>query len=390
MHPYCHVFDEYIDDYGQRRTFSTKKGKCGFAPSIVTEHYGVNKVDNVKPSRSKVEIEDLGCDLLSGVRILSLERKVVHESKPPSWPQVFYSHLEEKHWIDDIPGLFQLTVDSYIKEEDHSKVEPAEVWLPFIAQDVEYCALKEAHWVKHDGKKYRKLAQKFLVKLQEPEEGAPAVPYLQFLCKPKAVRHSGSNFKNGDIITIVVKHPKYPILWPSPPIITVIPTEAQHYVPMLPRQRMVIVTRAESASVDFKAHANSNIEFEGTMPADFGRECSYFHCKKPSSSSEVIFVNQKKKKKENRKVIIPCVEKEVRYPVILNPLKDSVIHAQNIEGFVVRFLKDACHPIIVSGKTPIRHVFTNENAQYIERRFEIDKKRPFFYLRKQDHSWIIE
>lgn len=377
-------FDEYYDNLGRRQRFFNN-----YVNPVclnMAECSSVKSENNMKLSRSKIEIEDLGCDILSGVRIFALDRKVTYEPKSPSWPQIFWIHVGKDAWVDNEQGVFRLSIDSYTKEGD--KIEPAKVWLPFMVGGITECEMIEADWVKSKGKKYKKLSQKFLVKMKEIEEDTPSVTYLQFLCRPKFVKYNGVEFKNGDIITIVVKHNKFPSNWPNPPVVTVIPTEEMHFVPMLPKQRMMIVTKTDTVSVDYKPHVNSTIDFEGIIEGDFGRECAWFHCKKPSPSSEIIFLNQKGKK-EKRKIVVPLCEKEVRYPVILNPLKNSVIHAQNINGFTLRFFKDAYHPVMIASGTPLKIVTTNENAQYIERRFEIDKQRPFFYLRKQDYGWII-
>lgn len=394
MHPY--IYPEAQWHY--RKGKVSKMGKTSFAACTsstsatgiwtgCTESYGSAKVE-VKPAKAKVEIEELDSNLVSGCRISPLTAAPLPKSeKPPAWPCVFYTTVNDNNWLEK--DTFSLSVESYVKDED--KIKPDEIWYPFTCQDVESCALIEAVFPKlQKGKKYHKAVQRFVVRLQPPEDEKKAhVPYIQFHCGAKWARHTGAVFKEGDLITIVIRHPKYPLHWPNPPLITVVPRAEQTFVPMLPKQKMVIVTDAKEQVVDFKAHNNSTIRSDGTVDAEYSRQCSYFACTKPSPSSEIIFINQKKKKKQNKKVVIPFVEKEVRCPVILNPLKDAVIYSQNIDGFVIRFWKESYHPITIMAGTPIRGVHTSENAQYIERRFEIEKKRPFFYLSKKEHSWVI-
>jgi hypothetical protein len=342
----------------------------------------------VKPSRARVVIEELDSNLQSGCRTASLKAPPVPKmERPPSWPSVFYITIGENNWTAEL--TFNLNLSSYTKDED--KIEPGDIWRPFITQDIEYCSPIEACFPKFlKDKKLHKAIQRFAVKLQSPPDQVKAfVPWIQFHCNAKWTRYQDVVFKEGDIITAVIRHPKYLLHWPNPPIITVRPEMTQTYVPMLPKQKLVIVTSKREHIVDFKSHLNSNIEFHGSMDAnDFEKQCSFFECLKPASSSEIVFINAKKKK-DNKKVVIPFVEKEVRCPVILNPLNNAVIHSQNIDGFVIRIWKESYHPISVQNGIPIRGVHTSENAQYIERRFEIEKRRPFFHLLKKDHSWVI-
>lgn len=261
---------------------------------------GIGKVE-VKPARARVDIEELDPNLWSGCRIAPLAAAPLPKSeRPPAWPCVFYTSVNANNWLE--PNTFSLSVESYIKDED--KIKPDEIWFPFTCQDVESCTLMEAIYPKwQKGKKYHKALQRFLVRLQVTRDEKPHVPYIQFHCGAKWARHTGAVFKEGDLITIVIRHPKYPLHWPNPPIITVLPTAEQTFVPMLPKQKMVIVTEAKEQSVDFKAHNNSTIRSDGTVDTEFSRQCNYFACTKPSHSSEIIFVNQKKKKKINKKVV---------------------------------------------------------------------------------------
>lgn len=367
------------------------------------ESHGVKLENQVKPSRAHVDIEELDGNLLSGVRICSLEgsSKAHKEPKPPAWPCVFYTHINESNWLSE--NTFTMVLDSYVKEDEDPKIivkdvkkksiKPERIWLPFTCQAIENITLSEAG-VGDKGKKYRKVTQRFTVKLRPPEdEKKPYVPYVQFYCGHEC-KHSGGMFKEENIITIVIKHPKYPLHWPSPPIITVVPTAEQTFIPMLPKQKMVLVTSKIDQIVDFKAHASSTIKPDGDIVTEHDKQCSYFNCTKPSPTSEIIFINQKttvmnKRKKGSKKVVIPFCEKEVRFPVILNPLRDAVIYSQNIDGFILRFWKESYLPVTILAGTPIRGVHTQENTQYFERRFEVEKRRPFFYLQKKDHSWVI-
>lgn len=342
----------------------------------------------VKPQKAKVEIEELDPDLSVGVRLKPLEHKPSKDDKIPAWPQVFYTHVADNHWLDDNRSVFTLSMESLVKADE--KIKPSDVWLPFMCQDVDTVTLHESFLPKYGGEKLKKVCQKFIVKISPPDYGKAHVPYVQFYCNAKWAKHTGATFQKGDIITVVMKHHGYPLHWPQPPIITVQPAAEQHIVPLLAKQKLVIVTNKDDYNVEYKGNANSDISFDGEMEADFGKQCHYFHCKKPTKSSEVVICNHRKKKKtDSKRVIIPFTEKEVRCPIIFNPTRDSVLHAQNIDSFVVRFSREAYHPLVILTGTPVRNVFTNETAQYIERRFEIDKRRPFIYFEKHEYSWVI-
>jgi hypothetical protein len=354
---------------------------------------GFVKVEQYKPSKSRVEIEELDSDLPSGCRVSTIDCTFSgHKSdkRPSAWPNVFFTNVDASHWVKD--NTFILSISAYIKKEEKKSIKPEKIWLPFTCQNVNSCSLAEASFPKkQNGTKYVRADIKFLVELDPVEdEKKPHIPYIQFVANQKFVRYQGVSFKEGNVITIVIRHPLYPLHWPNPPIISVTPTAEQTFVPMFSKQKMVIITDKGEQVVDFKAHPSSTIKADGSMDAElFGKECSYFQCKKPSASPETIFINNKKKK-HNKRVIIPFVEKDMyRYPVILNPFKNAIIYTQNVDGFIIRFWKENYHPITILSGSPIRIASTSENAQYIERRFELEKRRPFCYLNKEEHSWVI-
>jgi hypothetical protein len=355
---------------------------------------GFIKVEQyIKPSRSRVEIEELDSELSSGCRLSTIECTFSgnkSDKRPSSWPNVFFTDVNTTNWVKD--NTFVLSINAYIKKEEKKNIKPDTIWLPFTCQNVSSCSLIEAIYPKkQNGTKYVRAEIKFLVELDPTkDEKKPQIPYIQFMVGQKFARYHGVSFKEGNIITIVIRHPLYPLHWPNPPIITVVPAAEQTFIPMFSRQKLVIITNKDEQVVDFKAHPTSTIKADGNMDVEFGKECSYFQCKKPSASPETIFINNKKKKKDNKRVVIPFVEKDMyRYPVILNPFKDAIIYSQNIDGFVIRFWKENYHPITIAPGSPIRIASTGENAQYMERKFELEKKRPFCYLNKEEHSWVI-
>ena len=360
---------------------------CNMDKTTTTRPMGFVVVDEVKPSRSKVEIQELlDDDLMANVRVSPLKRAVVkQEDKIDSWPMVFYTEPQENHWIE--PNHFVLSMESQVLIDKEPITD--EVWLPFSSQDVESFQLVNTERPT-SGKKFQKIVSRYNVRLSESANRSK-VPYVQFYCSPKMIKHHGNVYKRGDLITVIIKHPEYPLHWPSPPLITVKPSAEQTYIPMLSKQRLCLVTDSERHTVEYKPNAAGTIKLVGTMQADFSKECNIFNCSKPTSASEVIYVNSnsKSKKKKVRRVTIPMTEKDPRCPILLNPTVDSVIYSTNIDGFVIRFWKSDYHPIVIMDPAPIRCVHTSENSQCFERRFEVDKRRPFFYLNRKDNAWVL-
>jgi hypothetical protein len=335
------------------------------------------QTDQKQLSRVKVEFEELEGSLTSGVRLMPLERVEVNEPQINTWPNIFYTNVNSEHFSED--GSFCLGVETVAKNCDE------QVWLPFVCGDVDKCTLLESKEFNHT-KKFRRFVQKFIIKISQK----PQVPYVQFYCRAKKAKYLDSYFKEGDLMTIIIKHPDYPRNHPMPPLISVIPNSDATYVPMIPKQKLLIVTKESENEVDFKGHSNSAIHYSGTVDAAFNCECHYFNCSKISHYPETIFI-RKKRSKLHKTVTVPYVEKDrgEKYPIILNPIRNSIIYAHNIDGFIVRFWKANHLPVVTSSNCPISPGYVQESTQYIERRFDIIKSRPYFYLQKRDHSWII-
>ena len=375
-----------IPQYGRRIKHNCAQASTqttGFMPSLVP-----TIEDSVKPYRSKIEIREMGSVLMSDVRISPLKRIVRQEEKYESWPIVFYSTPKAQEWTK--PNSFLLRLESQV----HHDKDPIkdEVWYPFSSQDVESVKLVSTERPT-SGKKFQRIINFFEVNLSDKIK--EKTPYIQFYCEPKTVKYHNSVYKTGDIITIVIGHPEYPIHWPTPPLITVKPTDNHAFVPLLSKQRLCVITDLERHTVDYDCTALSTIKFVGKIDADFGKQCNIFNCNKPTNCSETIYINSKSKKKTQRKIIIPMVDKDPRCPII-SPQADSVIHSTNIDRFIIRFYKDKglgpqnfIGPIVVMDQTPITCVRTIETANYFERRFEIDKRRPFFYIAKKDNAWVL-
>lgn len=339
----------------------------------------------IKPHRSKVEILELDDDLMSNVRVAPLKRVIRTEEKLEGWPVTFFTTPKGAQWTE--PDTFQLAMESSVLKEKEADTSVSEdVWRPFMTYEVDNCVLVETDQPK-GGKKFQKVVNRFQVKLSSTDG---ITPYILFYCVPKKVKYHGSMYKRGDIISVVVKHPNYPLHWPNPPFVICQPQAEQTFIPLMAKQRLYVVTDKKNQTLDFKGNPSGTIKLVGTTDAEFDKECSVFNCNKVSSCSETMFVRQKSKKnKKTRKIVIPFTEKDSRCPILLNPLHDSVIYSQSIDGFIIRFWKDDFHPVVVDDKTPVRCVHSSETAQFFERRFEIDKRRPFFYLNRNEGAWVL-
>jgi len=331
-----------------------------------------------KPSFSKVEIEEVGGDLTAGVRLLPMER--VRSTSEPTLnisTDTFYASVDEENFDED-HYEFILTLETLAQVADN---DSAAVWALFNSNDIQSCEPMEAYYgIKT--KKYEKCVQQFFIKFSEK----PSIPYIQFYCKSKKVKYLDSYFREGDIMTTIIKHPDYPVKWPNPAVITVKPTATQTYVPMVGKQKLIVVCE-EDESLEFKAHPNGNILFAGDKEATFGHRCRFFDCKKTTVWSEPISI-KKSKKKDFKTIIIPNTEKDTRWPIILNPQKDSILYAHNCDGFLIRFWKGNDLPVCALN-CPARILYTVENAQYVERKVEITRPRPYFHFQKKENNWMI-
>lgn len=339
--------------------------------------WDMSPLHDQKPSRAKVEFEELDNGLTTGVRLMPLDKIEVTESIIHTWPNIFYTNVDLEHFTEE--GTFCLGIETVAKH-----VSDCQIWVPFAVGDVEECLPAESKEFNHT-KKYRRFTQKFIVQLGKKAH----VPYIQFYCRAKKAKYLDSYFKEGDLMTVIIKHPDYPSHHPTPPLICVVPSTDTTFVPMVAKQKLIVVTRDTEGEVDFKSRQNSSIHYSGTTNAIFGYKCHYFSCVKSSHWSEVIHVHKPNQSKPHRTITVPFIEKESRYPIILNPIKNSVIYAHNIDGFIIRFWRENHLPIVTSNNCPIKAGYVQESAQSIERRFEISKARPYFYLQKRDHSWII-
>jgi hypothetical protein len=166
---------------------------------------------------------------------------------------------------------------------------------------------------------------------------------------------------------------------------------------MLPKQRMVIVTNERDHAVEYKGHGSSTIHQEDTLKAEHGKECHYFLCIEADPLLRDDHPDARSARRpraarcsRTQRVIVPSLREG-------GPLPD---HPQ--PGPQLGHLRDQHRRLrapALAGQPPAGHgpgghpdpgcLHRGQTAQYIERRFEVDRRRPFFYLQKKDHSWII-
>jgi hypothetical protein len=160
---------------------------------------------------------------------------------------------------------------------------------------------------------------------------------------------------------------------------------------MLAKQQLCLVTETDRTEVIIKPPVhNTCVKLIQDKRADFGKSCHLLNCSKPPVAAEDIIIKTKSKKKTTEQIVtIPMVEKDPRRPILMNPVGDTMICSSSIDGFVIRLSKNQYHPIVITDNLSARLVHTNQTNEYFERRFEIDKRRPFFYLTKGDSSWVL-
>src|SRR5581483_1027403 len=160
-------------------------------------------MDKIKPIISKVELEDLGSNLLSDV--------LVHPLIPK------HKHNRHGHFVHPYQAVFCLdfnkdnnicdfTIISYLPKTG-PKVKASSVWHPLICGNVTECFMHECGYAETASKNYNKVYQSFYFTIPK---GNDKVSYIDFCCVTKVARSYKLPFEAGDIMTFVIRHSKYP------------------------------------------------------------------------------------------------------------------------------------------------------------------------------------
>jgi len=354
-------------------------------------------VIEIKPDKvlrvAEIQIEDIGDDLMADVKTKSFN-EISTVSKWDSSNSYRSNKAESMYFDNDInqdkEGNQTIEVDSYLLESDMPRWG-AGVWSLFSLHGL---SLMDSHIcrVLNGSKRYIKVCHTFKVRVNDKD----TAPYIQLMCNAQRVKYLSGIFKDGDIITLFVRHDFMPRL-PSPPIISIQPHAEQTFVPLLPKQRLQIITDGSQSELEFRFGVDSSLRFMGRQEIDRERSkklgsnirCDFFECLSSPKTQELVFVNGKLEQK-SKTVSIPMmarVAKDKRFPVIVDPVRKSVIYASNIDGFILRSHRNI--DLKVEPGVGIRLVYKMEKDDYNETKVAIIKPQPFFVLERIGAHWLI-
>lgn len=344
---------------------------------------------------SKVNIEEIGSDILEGVNLKPLVRpasfytpiaeRVIEHRQPPK-SGVFFNKLCDKH-NEVKKGIYSIKMQSEAKFNDLMK---SEAWVPFNTEGLVNFAGRGST-ITSTTTRWDRVTQQFEVSVEDKQQA----PYVQFLCAGKTIKYNDTIFRRGDIITVFVKHPKYPD-FPEPPLLTIIPENDQTYVRPRPGQLLQIVT-PDGTKVEFNKNLDSSIQSKGQKfidcpetheIMDCALRCDYFKCISPAFNQETIFVRSDG---TTRVVIIPYFDESDNAPIIVNPMAKSTIYGYNLEAFTLRFLAHNYLPIkYQSSACMTSYSHMNESLGIYEVKVKVTEPRPFFTLTRHEENWIIK
>lgn len=292
------------------------------------------------------------------------------------------NYVEKIH--QDMDGNYTITIGSYAEREyldsDNGN------WSTFKLHGLEI--IKEKKEETYSGSKtYVKVTHTYKVKVVDES----VVPYAQFSCNVPWVKYAENIFRRGDVITVFVPHHKMPLL-PSPSVLSVNPKVDQTFIPMMPRQRLQVITDFSKDKIDFKLDSTSALLYCGNESygknKNIGEDvfCHYFECVKDPETQELVFVNSDNKAKT---ICVPVLDNDTghkRYPVIIDPVKSSMIYRNNIDGFILRSFKTI--KLRIDKECPLQPIYIIEKFEFSEVKLKIMKPRPFFILERADTSWV--
>ena len=288
----------------------------------------------------------------------------------------------------DEHGNYVLTVDTYCKKDD--VIDDDILWTVFNIQGLIMVNITSSK-VLNSNHKFFKVSQKIKVAVVNQN----CVPYLQLICNARRVKYAESWFREGDVITLFVQHQKMPKV-PSPPILSIQPKAEQTFVPMLPKQKLQVITDLSQSELEWRLDGDSALIYHGRQEIgmDFARRigtnvvCDFFECVKDTQTQELIFVNSRNENR-SKTICVPVIAYGVgnrRYPVIFDPVKTSAIYAHNISGFILRSKSHV--PLRIDKDCPLLPIYSMDGRDYCETKVKLTKFQPYFILERQGNQWF--
>lgn len=334
-----------------------------------------------------IEEIDEDLDLAKGLKTKALKEvsftPALYRVAPKSVPY-FDKHLEGAEQDQD--GNYVLTVDTYVLHDD--VIGDEGLWTVFNLHGLILINIG-TNYNANGSKKYIKASQKFKVAVVNHD----CVPYMQLVCNARRAKYAESWFKEGDVVTLFVKHHKMPTL-PSPPLISIQPKAEQTFIPMLPKQKLQIITDLSQSEVEWRLDGDSALLYRNrlTIGMDFSRRigtnvvCDYFEYVRDAESQELVFINSRSENR-SKTVCVPVLGScRGRYPIIFDPVKTCVIYSHNIDGFILR--SKSYTPLTIDKECSLMPVYSSEGLDYCETKVKVTKTKPCFILERQGNKWF--
>jgi hypothetical protein len=246
--------------------------------------------------------------------------------------------------------------------------------------------------VTNSSQQFCKLEQTYVAKVTD----AAVVPYMQLVCNAARAKYLGQWYKRGDIITLFVKHSMMPSV-PDPALLTIMPSDESAIVPMLPKQKLQIITAEKDSVVVFEPGQSLKYSYGATMGGqakNIGRyvKCDYLECVKPPECSEVVKIYNCNE--ITKTISIPEISHTVngnkKFPIIYDPQGRVVIRNNNIDGFIVRSRQ--AFSLSINGDCPAKLEYKMTRPPFHETKVKIKEYHPIFILEadKRANVWQVK
>lgn len=210
------------------------------------------------------------------------------------------------------------------------------------------------------------------------------LPFIQFRSKIDDLEINGHIFKKNEIITLIIVYKNY-YSNPYPCVLTVEPKEHQLIVPLIPKQKLLVYTKANQ-EIKYSTNKNLSVLFCNSLESDVDLNCNMFFCSKNVTSSENIEVIANQIKKQ---IIIPHVEtyKNSIIPII-HPKVTCELIVNNFNMFLVKVFKQNFRPIVSDNKNA-RIINTYEKEHTFERLFYIENPTSSIKITNYTNKFVV-
>lgn len=349
------------------------------------------------PRVCEVSFEELDSDLMAGVKTKPFKSV----DFTPSIYKVGRRELQSfdaaiNDSIKDEDGNHIISVVSFVAESDLKKSEGA--WSIFCLRGLSLLDLSLSKFGSEQ--KYLKVTQTYKLAVEDRS----IIPYLQLACNVKRAKYLDQWYEEGQVITLFVSYHFMPKL-PTPALISVQPKADVTFVPMMPKQKLQVITNTSKSKLEFTFDHDSSLNHNSfevvtdQRAKSFGGNvrCDFFECVKTSKTQESIFVNSRGK---CQIVTIPTIQETTnkRYAVIKFNyviIQNCIVYSHNIDGFIMKSSK--IFNLIIDKNCPLSLVYVlqktmADSATFCEIKVKLTESRPYFRLEKisDSENWIAK